>query len=402
MLPAEQLEVLLAHDRLVPRFFTEVDHPWLRELLAIYEACAGLPRRALRARLAGAEAHRATRASRARACRILDGLFGGEVDAPLPPPELRAALFAEGATFPREVALARAAEGLGLAPEALERHLFADLPSERLVRPPSDAIAPAGLATRANAALAASLVGRARRVTLRAFGGARDVVRYARLRGLLCTVSELGAPDAYELEVSGPYALFRRTTVYGRALASLVPRLAWCERFELDAEITVDERSGLLRLATGDPVVPSAPPRRFDSKLEERFARDFARATADYRLVREPAPFRAGDGLVFPDFAIMPATASEPVAFLEIVGFWTEDYLARKLASLERARIERLILCVDADRACGDGSLPSGARVVGFRRRVDVQAVLRGLSQMGAASRTMDADTGWRRFPSRR
>src|SRR5690606_32751656 len=101
------------------------------------------------------------RASRARACRILDGLFGGEVDAPLPPPELRAALFAAGAAFPREVALARAAETLGLSPETLERHLFADLPSERLVRPPSAAIAPADLAARANAALAASLVGRA-------------------------------------------------------------------------------------------------------------------------------------------------------------------------------------------------------------------------------------------------
>ncbi len=376
MLPADQLEVTVSRDRIVPRFFTQADHPWLRGLLDVYEASVGLPRRALRGRLAGRPAQGASAASRARACRELDRLFGGEVSSPVPPPALRAALFAEAANAPRALSLARCGEALGLPAEVIERHLFADLPSERLVRAPDAPIAPVDLAALANASLASSLVARARRVTVRAFGSARDVVRYARLRGLLCTVADLAAHDAYELEISGPYSLFRHTTVYGRALASLVPRLAWCERFEVDADVRIGDRVGALRLQTGDPITPSVPPRRFDSKLEERFARDFARATSDYRLVREPAPLRAGDSLVLPDFAVVRAGGDEPVAWLEIVGFWTEGYLERKLAQLAHVGDARFIVCVDAERACGEGTIPERARVVQFRRRVDARAVL--------------------------
>src|SRR2546427_956322 len=62
---------------------------------------------------------------------------------------------------------------------------------------------------------------------------------------------------------------------------------------------------------------------------------------------------------------------------LEIVGFWTPDYVARKLALYRSARLPNLILCIDEDRNCADADLPPGALVVNFRRRVDAAAVLR-------------------------
>lgn len=58
------------------------------------------------------------------------------------------------------------------------------------------------------------------------------------------------------------------------------------------------------------------------------------------------------------------------------MGFWTADYIARKLARLRAARIPNLILCVDELRNCGDDELPRGAAVVRFRRRVDASAIL--------------------------
>ena len=60
------------------------------------------------------------------------------------------------------------------------------------------------------------------------------------------------------LTASGPCALFRKTTLYGRALAALVPLLPWCERWELSARLHLEEGEGQLRLATGDPL-PAAP-----------------------------------------------------------------------------------------------------------------------------------------------
>src|SRR5207248_2851509 len=44
---------------------------------------------------------------------------------------------------------------------------------------------------------------------------------------------------------------------------------------------------------------------------------------------------------------------------LEIVGFWTADYIARKLDCLGMAGIETLILAIDEDRRCADGALPT-------------------------------------------
>ena len=74
-----------------------------------------------------------------------------------------------------------------------------------------------------------------------------------------------------------------------------------------------------------------------------------------------------------------PRAAPHRAWLLEIVGFWTPGYLARKLELLGRAGMERLILCIDAERACGERTelaLPRGARAVFFRRRLDVDAVL--------------------------
>jgi len=61
------------------------------------------------------------------------------------------------------------------------------------------------------------------------------------------------------------------------------------------------------------------------------------------------------------------------------VGFWTPDYVARKLASYRKARVPKLILCVDEARNCSEADVPPGALVVKFRRRADPQAVLRAI-----------------------
>jgi len=205
-------------------------------------------------------------------------------------------------------------------------------------------------------------------------------VRLAHLRGLLCiaraAADDREAPPHAVLELSGPLSLFRRTTVYGRALSSLLPRLALCPRFELRALCALADRALPLLLKSGDPIFPAQPPKPFDSKLEARFARDFAKAAPDWDLVREPAPLVAGERLIFPDFALVHRRDPARRHLLEIVGFWTAAYLRDKLAGLRAARVDDLILCLDADRNCGPDELPPGARVILYRKRVDPQAVL--------------------------
>jgi predicted nuclease of restriction endonuclease-like RecB superfamily len=118
------------------------------------------------------------------------------------------------------------------------------------------------------------------------------------------------------LDLSGPLSLFRRTLLYGRALGGLVPQLAWCQSFRLQAVCALQGRSLV---------------------LEERFARDFRRTAPGWDVVHEPEPVAAGDALVFPDFALQHRLDPSRRWLLEIVGFWTPEYLARKLASYRAA-----------------------------------------------------------------
>ena len=207
-------------------------------------------------------------------------------------------------------------------------------------------------------------------------GNARDVVRYALLRGLLCVVHGQPSDATLTLEISGPLLLFRRTRVYGRALAALVPRLLHCERFELVADCTLNGRQQGICVRSGDPIYPADPPKRFDSKLEQRFARDFAKAAPDWEIVREPAPIAADGTLIFPDFALMHRRHPARRAWLEIIGFWTPAYLTDKLRRLRSAGLNHLVLCIDANLNCGPNDLPDSARVVRFKRRIDPNAVL--------------------------
>src|SRR5262249_42658694 len=149
------------------------------------------------------------------------------------------------------------ADEANVAPADLEAALFADLRGERRVPALPVTLSPSTLALRANLAIVSSLLRRAATVRIAAFGNTRAVVRHARLLGLICNVQRTarGTPrraandgpvtglgmvslpgDAMPgalMEISGPLALFHHTEVYGRALTSLVPRLGWCNEFEL-------------------------------------------------------------------------------------------------------------------------------------------------------------------------
>jgi predicted nuclease of restriction endonuclease-like RecB superfamily len=224
--------------------------------------------------------------------------------------------------------------------------------------------------------MAQAMLFRATSVRVRVEGQTRALVRIAKLRGLICTVSIPSEGRSPYLELSGPYALFRRTLLYGRALATLVPPLVACARFSLNATCVVRTQTVDFVLTSGDPVSADDQARPFDSKLEERFARQFRKAAPNWEVIREPEPVRAGDGLIFPDFLLRHRQDPSRKFLVEIVGFWTREYLEKKLAGLRRAHLDNLIVCVDADRGCSEGELPLGARVVRFTKTIDPRAVL--------------------------
>jgi predicted nuclease of restriction endonuclease-like RecB superfamily len=377
LLPASLLSCDFRRDAAIPRFLNDADRPWIRALIDECQCAVGRPVRELEARLRE-PIMGAPHDKQRLVAHLLVGFARSRVASPVPPREARAAIFTAAARRegPREEIVARCAESLGAAPGALLSSLFADLPGERLaIAPPS--LDPGDVALRANLALAQGLLAHAHSVRIALEGNARAVVRHAALRGLICAVTRTVSTDGACVELSGPYALFRRTLLYGRALGAVVPVLAWTRRFKLTARCEIRGRAAVVTLASGDPIFPAAEPRRFDSCVEERFARDFARIAPGWVVVREPEPFDAEGHLFFPDFAVHLRTEPSHRWFVEVVGFWTPEYLARKLEQLRRARISNLVLCIDDERNVGDGELPGGASVMWYRRRIDAAQVLK-------------------------
>jgi hypothetical protein len=378
LLPDDLLPLSIKNGQAIVGYLGDGDQPWLRALTEEFERYAGRPERELRARLGEPLPLPSPFLARRAATAVLSRLWRSRVEAPLPPRELRRAVFDEmaaqgGARF--EV-LARVGQRLGLAPAVLGAGLFADLPGERIVVSPQVVPSPRDAIQRINLALAQAMLFRATSVRVRAEGGVRPLVRLAKLRGLICEVSTPPGQIAPRLEVSGPYALFRRTLLYGRALAAIIPPLVASGRFSLQATCVVRGQALDFALATGDPVGAPEQGPHFDSQLEERFVRDFRKAAPDWDVIREPEPVRAGAGLIFPDFLLRHRGDPTRRFLVEIVGFWTREYLEKKLAALRKTSVENLIICVDAERGCSEGDLPIGARVLRFKRKIDPAAVL--------------------------
>lgn len=386
MLPIPSLPLDRVHRRVVPRYLTEADHVWLDDLLSECERYVGCSRGQLEERLKEPLAVPAP----ADKFRVASGVLLREYQdctvSPVPPSRVREVVFGASARAPtRQLALVEASRCLRIAPAEVEAHLFADLPSERCVVQLESPLSSSELALRANHAIVASLLRKATLVRIDAEGDVRSLISAVKLRGLLCAAEPREGGRSIRLSISGPYALFRHTLVYGRALASLVPRAARCQRFRLQATCVLSRERDLVEFTvkSGDPVVPASPGKSYDSKLEERFAKDFARLARDWQIIREPEAVAVGAGWIFPDFLLRHRRDAHRWALVEIVGFWTPQYLSRKLDSLRRANLDRFILCLDLARNCAEEELPADASVVRFKRRVPAAEVLRLLERLG-------------------
>ena len=272
----------------------------------------------------------------------------------------------------RTARLAAAGVMLGLSARDVDQLLWADLPGERPIELPAGRPPTLEVAALANVALVQRALRRAHSIELRVRGDAGPLLRAAAARGLLATASLASASPAGNetvLDIIGPLALCHGTTVYGRALGQLVPLLGACRDFELT--IRAEAKGQHYQLAVRSPALlpAGAPPRPW------RVIADLARDLEARGLLveRAPEPLAAGPALACPDLRIVHG--SRAIA-IEVVGFWTPEFLGRKLARYQAVGLRDVILCVDATRACDDDDAPPpGACVVRFERRIDAEAL---------------------------
>ncbi len=272
------------------------------------------------------------------------------------------------AVLPRAAAPANAPFGAPPDPGWPVPLLYADYPEfHRLAAFPQDYTAE-DLRADYDLAQAQALLYSAVRVAVRARTGFAHIVRYARLARLLHRIRR--HPDGgYILVLDGPNSVLRRTQAYGVDFARFLSGLAGVRGWTMSAEIALRKgrRPAVFTLSDADGLRSRvAAPSLFDSKLEEALARKFGAKREGWRIAREALILESGEALVVPDFLFTHDDRTEVA--LEIVGYWTPEYVAEKFSKLASVRAPNLVVAVRRSLALRAAHLP--AEVLPFSSRI--------------------------------
>jgi predicted nuclease of restriction endonuclease-like RecB superfamily len=280
----------------------------------------------------------------------------------------------------RHSVLEAVAADLDLPVGQLEADLYADLPERRRLIRVTAPREPAALIARYNLELARGLLYWAERLTVDIEDSPQDVFRYIKLCRLMHTITRL--ERGYRIELDGPLSLLRGTRRYGLKMAVFLPALALCQKWRMEAVIvkagerlifSLDDQSGLVSHFRRFPL--------FDSKLERDFADDFQKAFerhphggGEWSLARADAVIPVErNQVMIPDFTLRDRSGHE--VYLEIVGFWTPEYLSRKIAKVRAARLDNLILAVSKRLALSEATAKE-LDVLWFAGKLSASAVI--------------------------
>ncbi|SIS15883.1 DUF790 family protein [Natronorubrum thiooxidans] len=230
-----------------------------------------------------------------------------------------------------------------------------------------DTISVDWLLTRYNLALAQAVLYDATQMRIQVWDHFNTVFSYVKLFGLMhriYPIDESGervestdVAAGYEAILDGPASLFSKSRKYGIRMANFLPALPLCDRWEMEAEILDGERrstnSGSLTFELDHTDGLSShygDQGKFDSDLERTLSQKWERATTDWELRREDDVLDLGVEVMIPDFAVEHPDGRR--AILEIVGFWTPEYLEEKLAKIEAADLDHLLIAVSDRLEC--------------------------------------------------
>ncbi|WP_144902868.1 DUF790 family protein [Halobellus captivus] len=424
MLRKDHLRVSRAGGGYHPQFAGRSDRPLAARVIGVFQGHVGEQRHRLDDALDELEREADDFKLVRGFAALLEREATFETRAPLPPERVRRVAFesaeavgavVDGAT--RERAIGATADRLGADVGAVERSLYADRDVNEVLTAFDARWGPEQLVEQYNLSLAQTALFDATEVRIRSSDPKRLVSAVKRL-GLLYEIRRRGGGDggaANEtpseervLVVTGPDALFRRTRRYGTGFARLLRSVAATAEWSLSA--TIDDRGTdrELRLGPEDVSVPDVEPvaePTYDSGVEADFAARFGNLDLDWELLREPEPLAAGARAMIPDFAFdyRPAgiddgsdhsdedgTASPFRVYFEVMGFWTPEYVEKKLDQFGTVGDDvELLVAVDDSLGVGEEIEALDHRVVTFSGHVRVKDVVDALRAY--ESRLVDA-----------
>ncbi len=210
----------------------------------------------------------------------------------------------------------------------------------------------------------------------------KTILRYAKLARLMHTILQLESGE-YLFRFDGAASAVRETRRYGAALARFLPALIACRGWRMHAVIESRHTGWKLSLdlaATDGLTSHLPPPDEFDSQVEEDFATKWGPEPRDgWTLIREGEILHHVQKVFVPDFVFRHDDGR--TVLLEIIGFWTPEYLEAKLATLRTFGARPILLAVAEPLR---GNLPAMSNdIVPYKSTLKVKDVLEYLSRSG-------------------
>lgn len=314
----------------------------------------------------------------------------------------------------RKAALETASEKFSVSVPELEEALWADLEENQVLkefRPQ----APAELLRQYNISQTQTLLFRAVDMDLWIRGNYQQLLWAVVRAGLMYSLGEAGETnrkieEEVRLHLDGPASLFRMSERYGNAFARVFPVLLKCESWGLRAgilhkgyqgkrilEFTLDDSEEAFGLGLGPGPLhkpglveegkESYGPEEsaetetktqtrkeaYDSVVEKEFASlGFGR----WKARREPTVLKAGPYAFVPDFSL---ERDGVLVFVEIVGFWTPEYLEKKIRKLKEVK-ETVLLLVGKKLRCSEKDFP-GRNVIFYDKKIPAREIMQALRE---------------------
>lgn len=277
----------------------------------------------------------------------------------------------------------QASSELKITVKELEESIYADLEDELTLKS-FITIEPEQLLKQYNLSLTQTLLFYSTEMRFTASGNWQRIFRAIKRLGLIYE-AQIHENECL-VKVDGPISLFKLNSRYGTNMAKLLPEIIANEKWRLEAKIQRRREYQILNFKLSSlkygmlmKAIPPVKPETYDSQIEQSFAARFNVLNTGWQLKREPEPIPTGKYVMIPDFVFRKGGVQ---VYMEVVGFWTEEYLRHKIEKLGMIKDLDMIVAVDQELACHKmDRVAEKLNVFYFKTKIPLKPVLSYLKE---------------------
>lgn len=404
MLTSEQSIVEFKSGRAIPDRLTQSTHrhytEYAERMLSVYRDVIGQQRRELHRQIESIFADEPDCPIRRiqAFCKLLDDKSTFQTDPEGKAAKMRLEVFSEAGRFHPLVEQAdrlfeydekriktQLSDKLCLPWDKIEQSLYSDVIAFQQLEQFDGYPNAQALLSRYNVAQLQACLYRAESMTVLATDDFKTILRYAKFARLLHEIVRLDS-SKYRVTFSGPASVLHETRRYGVNFARFLPALLVCKGWEMTALVKAPWNQPVkLILSDKDSFTSHLPsPDEFDSTLEESFAKKFGSMRNGWQLIREGEILHDHQKTFVPDFTFRHVDGTE--VLLEIVGFWTPEYLAHRRETLQQFRHHRILIAVPGKSLRDEANI--GENVLVFKAALKLTSLMEALERIRTKNTT--------------